>query len=109
MSGANISAEQASYDAIRKAVSNLQADINALNGQVRNEVATVVGSWQGGTSQAFASVMNDWNEGSNRATTALTEFDQSLASVSAERTRCTAGCCQDRRSHAEPVSRSEKK
>ena len=83
MSGANISAEQASYDAIRKAVSNLQADINALNGQVRNEVATVVGSWQGGTSQAFASVMNDWNEGSNRATTALTEFDQSLASVSA--------------------------
>ena len=84
MSGANISAEQASYDAIRKAVSNLQADINALNGQVRNEVATVVGSWQGGTSQAFASVMNDWNEGSNRATTALTEFDQSLASVSAQ-------------------------
>ena len=54
MSGANISAEQASYDAIRKAVSNMQADINALNGQVRNEVATVVGSWQGGTSQAFA-------------------------------------------------------
>ena len=84
MSGANISAEQASYDAIRKAVSNLQADINALNCQVRNEVATVVGSWQGGTSQAFASVMNDWNEGSNRATTALTEFDQSLASVSAQ-------------------------
>ncbi len=84
MSGANISAEQASYDAIRKAVSNLQADINALNGQVRNEVATVVGSWQGGTSQAFASVMNDWNEGSNRATTALTEFDQSLASVGAQ-------------------------
>ena len=84
MSGANISAAQASYDAIRKAVSNLQADINALNGQVRNEVATVVGSWQGGTSQAFASVMNDWNEGSNRATTALTEFDQSLASVSAQ-------------------------
>lgn len=84
MSGANISAEQASYDAIRNAVSNLQADINALNGKVRSEVATVVGSWQGGTSQAFASVMNDWNEGSNRATTALTEFDQALASVSAQ-------------------------
>ena len=47
MSGANISAEQASYDAIRNAVSNLQADINALNGKVRSEVATVVGSWQG--------------------------------------------------------------
>lgn len=84
MSGANISAEQASYDAIRKAVSNLQADINALNGQVRNEVASVIGSWQGGTSQAFASVMNDWNEGSNRATTALTEFEQSLSSVGAQ-------------------------
>ena len=28
--------------------------------------------------------MNDWNEGSNRATTALTEFDQSLASVGAQ-------------------------
>ena len=84
MSVANISAEQANYNAIRKAVSSLQADINALTGQVRNEVASVIGSWQGGTSQAFNSVMNDWNEGSNRATTALTEFDQSLASVSAQ-------------------------
>lgn len=84
MSGANISAEQASYDAIRKAVSSLQADINALTGQVRNEVASVIGSWQGGTSQAFNSVMNDWNEGSNRATTALTEFERSLSSVGAQ-------------------------
>lgn len=84
MSVANISAEQANYNAIRKAVSSLQADINALNGQVRNEVETVAASWQGGTSQAFRSIMNDWNEGSNRATTALTEFDQSLASVSAQ-------------------------
>ena len=73
MSGANISAEQASYDAIRKAVSSLQADINALTG-----------SWQGGTSQAFNSVMNDWNEGSNRATTALSEFERSLSSVGAQ-------------------------
>ena len=34
MSGANISAEQASYDAIRTAVTNLQAYLQGLNAKV---------------------------------------------------------------------------
>ena len=84
MSGANISAEQASYDAIRPAVTNLQAYLQGLNSKVQSEVATVVGSWQGGASQAFNSVMEQWNAGSNKATTALTDFESSLASVGAQ-------------------------
>ena len=35
MSGANISAEQASYDAIRTAVTNLQAYLQGLNAKVK--------------------------------------------------------------------------
>ena len=81
MSGANISAEQASYDAIRTAVTNLQAYLQGLNSKVQSEVATVVGSWQGGASQAFNSVMEQWNAGSAKATQALTDFDSALASV----------------------------
>ena len=84
MSGANISAEQASYDAIRTAVTNLQTYLQGLNSNVQSEVATVVGSWQGGASQAFNSVMEQWNAGSKKATTALTDFESSLASVGAQ-------------------------
>lgn len=84
MSGANISAEQASYDAIRTAVTNLQAYLQGLNAKVKGEVATAIGGWQGGASQAFNSVMEQWNAGSNKATTALTDFESSLASVGAQ-------------------------
>jgi len=84
VSGANISAEQASYDAIRTAVTNLQTYLQGLNSKVQSEVATVVGSWQGGASQAFNSVMEQWNAGSKKATTALTDFESSLASVGAQ-------------------------
>ena len=84
MSGANISAEQASYDAIRTAVTNLQTYLQGLNSNVQSEVATVVGSWQGGASQAFNSVMEQWYAGSKKATTALTDFESSLASVGAQ-------------------------
>ena len=84
MSGANISAEQASYDAIRTAVTNLQAYLQGLNAKVKGEVATAIGGWQGGASQAFNSVMEQWNAGSKKATTALTDFESSLASVGAQ-------------------------
>ena len=84
MSGANISAEQASYDAIRTAVTNLQAYLQGLNAKVKSEVATAIGGWQGGASQAFNSVMEQWNAGSKKATTALTDFESSLASVGAQ-------------------------
>ena len=46
MSGANISAEQASYDAIRTAVTNLQAYLQGLNAKVKGEVATAIGGWR---------------------------------------------------------------
>ena len=81
MSGANISAEQASYDAIRTAVTNLQAYLQGLNAKVKGEVATAIGGWQGGASQAFNSVMEQWDAGSAKATQALTDFDSALASV----------------------------
>ena len=84
MSGATISAEQASYDAIRTAVTNLQAYLQGRNAKVKGEVATAIGGWQGGASQAFNSVMEQWNAGSNKATTALTDFESSLASVGAQ-------------------------
>ena len=54
MSGANISAEQESYNAIRNAVRDLQA---------------------------FNSVMDQWDAGSAKATQALDDFDSALASV----------------------------
>lgn len=81
MSGANISAEQASYDAIRTAVRNLQTHLQTLNSKVKAEVATAIGGWQGGASQAFNSVMDQWDAGSAKATQALTDFDSALASV----------------------------
>ena len=84
MSGANISAEQESYNAIRTAVRNLQTHLQTLNAKVKAEVATATGGWQGGASQAFNSVMEQWNAGSNKATTALTDFESSLASVGAQ-------------------------
>ena len=84
MSGANISAEQASYDAIRTAVTNLQTYLQGLNSNVQSEVATVVGSWQGGASQAFNSVMEQWDAGSSKTTQALTDFESALASVGAQ-------------------------
>lgn len=43
MSNANISAEQASYDAIRSAVTNLQGFLQGLNSKVKGQVATVIG------------------------------------------------------------------
>ena len=84
MSGANISAEQESYNAIRTAVRNLQTHLQTLNAKVKGEVQTAIGGWQGGASQAFNSVMEQWNAGSNKATTALTDFESSLASVGAQ-------------------------
>ena len=80
MSGANISAEQASYDAIRTAVTNLQAYLQGLNAKVKGEV----GGWQGGASQAFNSVMEQWDAGSSKTTQALTDFESALASVGAQ-------------------------
>ena len=82
MSGANISAEQASYDAIRTAVTNLQAYLQGLNAKVKGEVA--IGGWQGGASQAFNSVMEQWDAGSSKTTQALTDFESALASVGAQ-------------------------
>ena len=84
MSGANISAEQASYDAIRTAVTNLQAYLQGLNAKVKGEVATAIGGWQGGASQAFNSVMEQWDAGSSKTTQALTDFESALASVGAQ-------------------------
>lgn len=81
MSGANISAEQESYNAIRTAVRNLQTHLQTLNAKVKAEVATATGGWQGGASQAFNSVMDQWDAGSAKATQALTDFDSALASV----------------------------
>ena len=100
MSGANISAEQASYDAIRTSVRNLQSYLQGLNAKVKSEVATAIGGWQGGASQAFNSVMEQWDAGSSKTTQALTDFESALASVA-------AGCYQDWCSHAEHVSRLE--
>ena len=60
MSGANISAEQESYNAIRTAVRNLQTHLQTLNAKVKVEVNTA---------------------GSAKATQALTDFDTALASV----------------------------
>ena len=81
MSGANISAEQESYNAIRTAVRNLQPHLQTLNAKVKAEVQTAIGGWQGGASQAFNSVMDQWDAGSAKATQALTDFDSALASV----------------------------
>ena len=81
MSGANISAEQESYNAIRNAVRDLQTHLQTLNAKVKGEVQTAIGGWQGGASQAFNSVMDQWDAGSAKATQALTDFDSALASV----------------------------
>ena len=70
MSGANISAEQESYNAIRTAVRNLQTHLQTLNAKVKAEVQTAIGGWQGGASQAFNSVMDQWDAGSAKATQA---------------------------------------
>jgi WXG100 family type VII secretion target len=87
MSNANISAEQASYDAIRSAVTNLQGFLQGLNSKVKGQVATVIGGWQGGAAQAFNSVMEQWDAGSNKTTQALSDFESALASVGAQVTQ----------------------
>ena len=48
------------------------------------EVATAIGGWQGGASQAFNSVMEQWDAGSSKTTQALTDFESALASVGAQ-------------------------
>ena len=83
MSGANISAEQASYDAIRTAVTNLQAYLQGLNAKVKGEVATAIGGWQGGASQAFNSVMEQWDAGSSKTTQNEQDAQQTVAKTGA--------------------------